>query len=111
MQIADAYSITTVKDHIWDAQVNEIVPADGMKPTDEAREVTTVSSEPGVIVNFTLHVSKSVSGNLLEQELTRALQLSHMRIGDSALLTAPLSQSVQGIDFINFGFNDIYLHV
>lgn len=96
MQIADAYSITNVKEHIWDAEVNEIMPIREMKPNDDANEVTTITPEEGIIVNFTMHVSKSVSSNLLEQELTRALQLTHMRVGDSALLAAPLSQSVRG---------------
>lgn len=96
MQIADAYSITNVKEHIWDAEVNEIMPVREMKPIDDANEVTTITPEEGIIVNFTMHVSKSVSSNLLEQELTRALQLTHMRVGDSALLAAPLSQSVRG---------------
>lgn len=96
MQIADAYSITNVKEHIWDAEINEIMPIREMKPIDDANEVTTITPEEGIIVNFTMHVSKSVSSNLLEQELTRALQLTHMRVGDSALLAAPLSQSVRG---------------
>ena len=68
-----------------------------MKPTEDPNEVTTITPEEGVIVNFTMHVSKSVSSSLLEQELTRALQLTHMKVGDSALLAAPLSQSVRGI--------------
>ncbi|GFR09728.1 transposable element Tc3 transposase [Trichonephila clavata] len=52
----------------------------------------------GVLVNLTLKVSKSVSGNLLEQELSRSLQTLGMRVGDSSLLAAPLSQNVQDFD-------------
>ncbi|GFY70644.1 transposable element Tc3 transposase [Trichonephila inaurata madagascariensis] len=96
--IADAYSITHVKDHIWDAEVNKITPADTMQ--DFTLQPTTPVPEEGggVLVNLTLKVSKSVSGNLLEQELTRSLQTLGMRVGDSSLLAAPLSQNVQDFD-------------
>lgn len=72
------------------------MPATEVMPKDNDYEITTLGPAAGVIVNFTMHVSKSVSSSLLEQELTRALQLTHMRVGDSALLAAPLSQSVLG---------------
>ncbi|GFT43686.1 transposable element Tc3 transposase [Nephila pilipes] len=96
--IADAYSITHVKDHIWDAEVNKIMPVETTQ--DFTLQPTTPEPEEGggVLVNLTLKVSKSVSGNLLEQELTRSLQTLGMRVGDSSLLAAPLSQNVQDFD-------------
>ncbi|KAG8186171.1 hypothetical protein JTE90_011995 [Oedothorax gibbosus] len=99
--IADAYSITNVKDHIYDAEVNNIMPGDAMMRPDFKTTLPSIvdnNGGQGVIVNFTVQVSKSVSSNLLEQELSRSLQSNGMMIGDSALLTAPLSQNVQDYD-------------
>lgn len=76
--------------------MNDILPAVTVEKSNDVTEATTITPSSGVIVNFTMQVSKSVSSSLLEQELTRALQLTHMKIGDSALLAAPLSQSVHG---------------
>lgn len=73
------------------------MPGDAkMSPDIRTTLPSLVENNGGVIVNFTVQVSKSVSGNLLEQELTRSLQSNGMMIGDSALQTAPLSQNVQG---------------
>ncbi|XP_071035921.1 mucin-3B [Parasteatoda tepidariorum] len=108
--IADAYSITNVRDHVLDAEVNGILPVDVMEPNSFTTVPTIQNRGDGVIVNFTLQVSKSVSGDLLEQELTRALQTSSMRVGDSSLLAAPLSQNVQDYDeCLNFRQNDCAL--
>ncbi|CAL1296871.1 unnamed protein product, partial [Larinioides sclopetarius] len=97
--IADAYSITNMKDHLWDAEVNQVLPVDIMQSSALTQQPTTLASEEGgVLVNLTLKVSKSVSGNLLEQELMRSLQNLGMRVGDSSLLAAPLSQNVQDYD-------------
>ncbi|GIY90265.1 transposable element Tc3 transposase, partial [Caerostris darwini] len=97
--IADAYSITHVKDHIWNAEVNNIMSAEATQDSGTTMQTTTqVPEEAGVLVNLTLKVSKSVSGNLLEQELTRSLQSLGMRVGDSSLLAAPLSQNIQDFD-------------
>ncbi|KAF8783336.1 63 kDa sperm flagellar membrane protein like [Argiope bruennichi] len=97
--ISDAYSITNIKDHIWEAEVNKILPADTVQSSEFMQQPTpSTPEEGGVLVNLTLKVSKSVSGNLLEQELTRSLQNLGMRVGDSSLLAAPLSQNVQDYD-------------
>ncbi|GBN05440.1 Transposable element Tc3 transposase [Araneus ventricosus] len=97
--IADAYSITNMRDHLWEAEVNQVLPIDTMQSSVLTQQPTTpASEEEGVLVNLTLKVSKSVSGHLLEQELMRSLQNLGMRVGDSSLLAAPLSQNVQDYD-------------
>lgn len=102
--ISEMYQYTSIRDHYLGSDVNEIIPAD----QDASENVSPGDVRlPGVIVNFTIQVSPSVSKTLLEQELTRSLQLADQRVGASLLTMAPLSQSVRDFDECqDMGYND-----